>query len=80
MLNFVKGFLCIYLHDHVHVFFILLIWCIALTDFLTLNSTYIPRMNPTVESFNVLLDSACQKGILIYKNIHISVMVLCNLY
>ena len=42
MLNFVKGFLCVYWGNHMFLFFNLLIWCITLTDLQILKNSCIP--------------------------------------
>ena len=47
VLNFVKGFFCIYWDDHMVFIFSLLIWCITLIDFCIVKNTCIPGINPT---------------------------------
>ena len=47
MLNFVKGFLCIYWDNHMVLFFNLLMWCIALIDLQILKNPCIPVIKPT---------------------------------
>ena len=48
MLNFVKGFLCIYWDNHmVFFFFNLLMWCITLIDLRILKNPCIPGIKPT---------------------------------
>ena len=46
VLNFVKGFFCIY-WDYIFLSFNLLIWCIILIDFRILKNPCIPGINPT---------------------------------
>ena len=47
VLNFVKGFFCIYWDYHMDLPFNLLIWCITLIDFHILKNPCIPGINPT---------------------------------
>ena len=47
VLNFVKGFFCIYWDDRWFLCFNLLIWCITLIDFHILKNPCIPGINPT---------------------------------
>ena len=47
MLNFVKGFLCIYWDNHMTFIFQLLVWCITLIDLQILKNPCIPEINPT---------------------------------
>ena len=47
VLNFVKGFYCIYWDDHMVFIFQLLTWCITLIDFHTLKNPCIPGINQT---------------------------------
>ena len=47
MLNFVKGFLCIYWDNHMAFFFNLLMWCITLIDLWIFNNPCLPGIKPT---------------------------------
>ena len=47
VLNFVKGFLCIYWDNHVVFIFYLLMWCITLIDLQILKNPCIPGIKPT---------------------------------
>lgn len=64
MLDFTKGFSCIYWYDHVFFFFffsLLMSW-ITLIDFSNVNHSYITELNPTwswCDSFYTLLDMIC---------------------
>ena len=47
VLNFVKGFFCIYWDYHMVLSFNLLIWCITLTDLHILKNPCVPGINPS---------------------------------
>ena len=47
MLNFVKGFLCIYSDNHMAFIFQLLMWCITLIDLRILKNPCYPGIKPT---------------------------------
>ena len=55
MLNFVKGFLCIYWDNISLLFFNLLMWCITLIDFQILKNPCIPGIKPSWSWYMIFL-------------------------